>query len=97
MVDYLIYEPSFSDSPSRCYKLPFVVCQALSVDNEHMQSILFGHGNPQHSKVLNKLFSFISQPLKGKELNATLGGYFNKVLSFWLIKRPDQVKIINYA
>jgi len=28
-------------------------------------------------------------------LNPTLGGYLNKILSFWLIKRPD--KFLNYV
>eukprot|EP00349_Pseudokeronopsis_sp_Brazil_P000546 CAMPEP_0202965368 /NCGR_PEP_ID=MMETSP1396-20130829/9365_1 /ASSEMBLY_ACC=CAM_ASM_000872 /TAXON_ID= /ORGANISM="Pseudokeronopsis sp., Strain Brazil" /LENGTH=86 /DNA_ID=CAMNT_0049688057 /DNA_START=114 /DNA_END=374 /DNA_ORIENTATION=+ len=29
MIDFLIIEPSFTDSPIRCYKLPFQACQAL--------------------------------------------------------------------
>ena len=28
-------------------------------------------------------------------LNPTLGGYLNKILSFWLIKRPE--KFLNYV
>ena len=40
--------------------------------------------------ILNKLLSFFSEAswLKPKQLNITLGGYVNKILSFWLIKRP---------
>jgi hypothetical protein len=26
MIDYLIQEPSFNDSPQRCFKYPFVAC-----------------------------------------------------------------------
>jgi len=45
-------------------------------------------------EVLNKILSFYLAPdpnlKKGsKPLNATLGGYLNKIISFWLIKRPQ--------
>ena len=36
-------------------------------------------------------FYFLPDPqltLDGKYLNQTLGGYLNKILSFWLMKRP---------
>lgn len=86
MVDYLIFEPGFNDSPQRCFKYPFLASTALSIDNEHIQSLLFNN-----DKVFTKLFKFIAQSSKGKGLNATLGGYFNKVVSFWLLKAPEQV------
>ena len=85
MVDYIIVEPAFSDSPQRCFKLPFVATEALTTDNDVIQNAIFGE-----SKVLTKLFSFVTQA-NGKKLNATLGGYFNKIISFWLIKHPDQI------
>ena len=45
--------------------------------------------------LLDKLISFYEQPdphlkQKVRYLNPTLGGYLNRVLSFWLIKRPEQ-------
>ena len=43
--------------------------------------------------ILDKLISFFDGPdacLKKKGfLNPTLGGYINKIISFWLIKRTD--------
>jgi len=40
---------------------------------------------------MEKILGFITQAPKDKELNLTLGGYFNKVISYWLIKKPDHV------
>lgn len=50
--------------------------------------------------LMDKLISFYEAPdphLKHKVryLNPTLGGYLNKILSFWLIKRPEQ--FLNYV
>lgn len=41
MIDFLIIEPSFSDSPVRCYKLPFVVTEALISDSKHIHTLVF--------------------------------------------------------
>lgn len=50
--------------------------------------------------LLDKLISFYEQPdphikKKVRYLNPTLGGYLNKILSFWLIKRPE--KFLNFV
>jgi hypothetical protein len=85
MIDYVIQEPSFSASPTRCFKLPFVVTEALISGSSHLMGLIFGE-NPQ---ILVKLFSFIhgeKQPL----LNPTLGGFFNKIVSFFLLKETDK-------
>ena len=55
MIDYIIIEPSFSDSPARCFKLPFVVTEALIADSEHIKNIIFGGDE----RILDKLFSYI--------------------------------------
>lgn len=89
MVDYLIIEPHFSDSPQRCFKLPFVVADAFISDSRHITNIVFNYKNGSgNSRVLDKLFSYIVQvpANSNKKLNPTLGGYLNKVVSFWLIK-----------
>eukprot|EP00347_Sterkiella_histriomuscorum_P003094 403365611 len=89
MIDYLIIEPSFSDSPIRCFKLPFVVTEALIADNRCLTSIIF---NNQDTKILDKLFSYIQQPVNpNQQLNSTLGGYLNKIVSFWLIKDTQNI------
>jgi len=45
--------------------------------------------------VLGKLFAFVTIHSKEHEvlrkLNPTLGGYVNKVLSLWMLKRPDEM------
>jgi hypothetical protein len=41
-------------------------------------------------KILNALMDFVAVP-EELQLNSTLCGYFNKILSFWLIKRPGQM------
>lgn len=42
MVDFVTQEPQFSDSPQRCFKLPFVATEALCTDNEHIQNAVLG-------------------------------------------------------
>ena len=64
ILDYLIHEPSFADSAVRCYKLPFVACQALCVDSDHISELLFGK-----PMLMSKLFQFIVQVPKAKVLN----------------------------
>ena len=48
--------------------------------------------------VWDKILKFFSTPAPnqkgGKYLNSTLGGYINKIFSFWLIKAPE--KILTY-
>ena len=39
-------------------------------------------------KVLGRLFTFVEVP-EEIQLNSTLCGYFNKIISFWLIKKPE--------
>ncbi len=41
IASYLVDEPGFDDSPERCYKYPFVSCEALCIDNDHIANILF--------------------------------------------------------
>jgi hypothetical protein len=54
MVDYIIEEPKFADSPIRCFKLPFVATEAFISDSEHIKQAVFG----AESKVLPKLMSY---------------------------------------
>lgn len=55
-MQYVIEEPRFTDSPQRCFKLPFVATEAFISDCEVMRERLFG----PESKVLHKLFSFFT-------------------------------------
>ena len=41
-------------------------------------------------QVLNTLFAFIQVP-EENQLNSTLCGYFNKILSFWFQKKPGEM------
>jgi hypothetical protein len=92
MIDYIITEPGFADSPARCFKLPFVVTEALISDSDHIKRLIF---NSDNTTVLDKLFSYIqTSPENGKKLNPTLGGYLNKIVSFWLIKETEPT--LNY-
>lgn len=60
LVDYLIKEPTFYDSPVRCFKLPFQACQAFCIDIPLMRDSLFSEENP----VMDKIFSFITKAPK---------------------------------
>jgi hypothetical protein len=82
MVKLVVTEPTFNSSPARCFKLPFVATQALCVDTPFIAAAVM-----DDERVLNALFEFINLP-EEVQLNSTLCGYFNKILSFWLIKKP---------
>ena len=98
MVDLVIKEPEFIDTPTRCYNLPFIACEAFI--NETM-GMIAEHVLPDDDdySVLTKMFTFFEAPdpyLKKDvpELNPTLGGYLNKIFSFWLMKQPR--KFLNF-
>lgn len=87
MVTLIIEEPSFSSSAERTFKLPYVASQALCVDTPHIYKLVCE--DPEF-KVFFQLMQFIAVP-EENQLNSTLCGYFNKVLSFWLIKKPGKL------
>jgi hypothetical protein len=65
MVEYIVEEPNIiTDSPQRCYKLPFVATEALICDSEHIKNAIFPKisedGGPIQYKVLDRLFSFVT-------------------------------------
>ena len=39
--DYVILEPKFSDSPERCFQLPFLACEILTCDEWPVACSLF--------------------------------------------------------
>jgi len=80
-------EPAFNDNPSRCFKLPFVATQVLCVENVHNSQMIF---DDEDFTILKELMKFINVK-EEVQLNSTLCGYFNKILSFWLIKKPNQM------
>lgn len=41
MADYVILEPKFSDSPERCFQLPFLACEVLTCDVWPVAATLF--------------------------------------------------------
>ena len=41
LVNFVIQEPQFNDSPIRCFKLPYVATELLCIDNPHVISSLF--------------------------------------------------------
>lgn len=103
MIDYLIDEPGFDDSAVRCFKLPFIACEVFTFENTPVKRALFNEDDideepkdnqkPRYFEVWDKIFSFFKIVQRGVEsteedLNVTLGGYVNKVVSYWLIKRP---------
>ena len=87
VVEMVIKEPRFNDSPERCFRYPFVATEALCVDNEHIIKSLF---EDPDCKLLHKLMSFVKVD-EDTQLNSTLCGYFNKILSFWIIKKPNEM------
>lgn len=59
LIRLVIEEPQFNDCPQRCFKLPFVAMQVLSMDNAHITSMLF---NDPDNVLLNLLMEFICVP-----------------------------------
>jgi hypothetical protein len=93
MVEFITVKPDFDADPTRCFKLPFNVCEALCLPNEFLQTqILFPDSE---LRVFSKILHFITLHQKDLEvenkLNTTLGGYLNKVFSFWLLQRPAEM------
>ena len=103
MADLVIQEPKFSDNASRCFQLPFIACETLTTDVQVVSDGMLGGRSEEESKqqsqqvqqpLLDRLVSFFLAPdpqmkADSKYLNPTLGGYLNKILSFWLMKRPE--------
>lgn len=87
MVSFIIEEPSFNSSAERSYKLPYIASQALCVDTPHLVKIV---SEDDQYTIFTSLMQFITVP-EEVQLNSTLCGYFNKVLSFWLIKKPAEL------
>lgn len=80
-------EPSFNANAQRCFKLPFIAQQALCVDSQFIVSKV---AEDPECKILKELMKFVAVP-EEVQLNSTLCGYFNKILSFWLIKKPEKM------
>lgn len=87
LLKLVIEEPKFRDTSQRCFRLPFVATEALMVKNEHIIGMLF---DDKEYTLLNQLFGFVSVP-EDVQLNSTLCGYFNKIISFWLLHRPEDM------
>ena len=92
LVDFIIEEPKFDDDAERCFTLPLIACECLTSDQI---SIFYQHiFNAEeiavnHMPVLDKILSFFEKSTEEKQkLNHTLGGYINKILSYWLLKEP---------
>ena len=88
MIKIAIEEPRFTDSPSRCFNLPYVVAEAFCIESKHIFNIVFPQ-NVNHD-VLEALMRFV-EVSDELSLNPTLCGYFNKIISFFLIKAPNQM------
>ena len=96
MIDFVIQEPKFTDNPDRCFKLPFITCETLSTDTNTIEKSLFDDSEEAKSQnndyvLLDKIISFYKTPdpqmnSESKFLNPTLGGYINKIVSFWMTK-----------
>jgi hypothetical protein len=70
--------------------MPFAATEALCTDVDHIKNSIFSDNHA----ILEKLFTFITGNnfvQGGTTINHTLGGYFNKIVSFWLIKEPQRM------
>ena len=70
--------------------MPFAATEALCTDVDHIKNSIFS----DNYAILEKLFTFITGNNfvhGGTTINHTLGGYFNKIVSFWLIKEPQRM------
>ena len=103
MTDLVTQDPLYVDSPERCFKLPILACETLTLNIKGISDIILGKSAEasissaagQKFPILDKLVSYFIAPdprskPDSKRLNPTLGGYVNRILSFWLIKRPEE-------
>lgn len=98
IVDFLIIEPSFDDDANRCFLLPQLACECFSSEQmELFVNHLFDANELRAGKslqVIDKLLSYFlaADPTynkTAKHLNSTLGGYINKIISYWLKQKPE--------
>ena len=74
------------------------------MDIDHIKEALFPADPSEGNRILDKLFSFVTLPIQQTssngsgtinfiptQINHTLGGYFNKIVSFWLIKETQKM------
>lgn len=85
LIKLVTKEPDFNDMPTRCFTLPFIATEAVCINSQHLFKFLF---EDEDYALLNALMEFVDVP-EEKQLNSTLCGYFNKIISFWLIKNPN--------
>ena len=50
MADLLIQEPKFTDNPERCFQLPFIACETLSLDIKVISESILGQEPEEESK-----------------------------------------------
>lgn len=46
VADYVIQEPKFSDSPHRCFQLPYLACEVFTTDCNSVTAVLFNEISP---------------------------------------------------
>lgn len=85
LVRLVTREPNFNDMPTRCFTLPFIATEAICINSPHLYKAFF---EDEKYTFLDALMEFVDVP-EEKQLNSTLCGYFNKIISFWLIKNPN--------
>lgn len=100
VVNYITQEPKFDDSHKRCFILPKIACECFcDIRIQCFVDHLFTFKDGKLT-ILDKMLEFYNLPCphltgKGsKRLNQTLGGYLHKILSYWLMKKPNI--ILNY-
>ena len=87
LIEMITVEPSLADDYKRCFTYPFVVSQMLTLDCKYVFEKVMG--KDRDYAPLLKVFEYF---FKGGS-NPTLGGYVNRVISFFLLKRPLDVLI----
>jgi len=88
IVEFLVDEPSFHDDAERYFQLPLIACECFTSDLIPMfTKHLFDPEEISANKmpIWDKIIGFFQSSPK-KPLNVTLGGYINKVVSYWLLK-----------
>ena len=103
MVDYIIVEANFRDSPSRFFQLPFLACQSMCLAEKTLEKLLFSNNSLNNEVQCNtkfwlKLFSFFKSQnpfyLKTVEddrryLSTTLASYVSEITIFWMNRQQN--------
>lgn len=86
-------EPNILETDyNRCFKHPFMACEALCSHNEKLIKNFLGVGGSGEGRRFVELFNVLKTGEFEDEINSTLMGYVSRVVESIILKFPDLVR-----